>query len=861
MTFTGTLRPFQELAVDRAQDRGRLLVAYQMGLGKAQPLDEPVLTSNGWSTIGALQVGSLVVARDGSFTKVMGVFPQGTLPVYEVLFNDGSFTYVCGEHLWEVRTNNDLTQGTSRVLSTDEMRVGGLHDGAGNRRYRIPLVEAVQYPDAPLPLDPYLLGVLLGDGGIKYRVIISSADVELLEEVERLLPPQCVLKHIANYDYAICGTEHNHNPVLSSLREMGLFGHGSESKWVPKRYMLGSPRQREAVLQGLLDTDGHARPLDGNIEFTTVSRQLASDVQELVRSLGGTVKIREKRLTPGQRQVYRMSVRVPATVTPFRLSRKAQFAKPMLKYKPTRLIESITPAGETECVCIQIEHSEQLYVTRDYIVTHNTVIVICAVEELAETRRAETGLVVVPASLKYQWAEKIEEFTGDDNYLIIDGTPTQRAEQYERARKLRPRYVILNYEKVRDEWATVSRLRRDFVVTDEATVYKGFTAKVSKRIKRLQPDEGYAFGLTGQPIENRPEDLFSIMQHVDEDVLGRWDTFDRMFIVRDLYGRIKRVKNLPLLWDLMGDAMVRKTRHDPDVAPYMPQVEETLIPVELDRATAKVYRVIVGELLQDLANALNIGSGFDLFAHYGGGADEDANALRGQIMSKLTALRMLCDHPDLVRLSSKLYADENTVTGSEYAYKLVKERGLLNTITRTPKMTNFLEACLLNLEESNRTKIVVFSTFKPTLKWLQESFAKARAHGVIFDGDMNAKQKDTAKRTFTTDPRCRVFLSSDAGGYGVDLPNANYLKNYDLPWSAGRLEQRNSRIIRLSSEFDKVHVENWVIKGSVEERQYHMLQEKMAIASAMVDRKGADAKGSLTLGLDSLQEFLKTTSV
>lgn len=486
-----------------------------------------------------------------------------------------------------------------------------------------------------------------------------------------------------------------------------------------------------------------------------------------------------------------------------------------------------------------------------------TVVTICAVEEAIETRRAQHSLVVVPASLKYQWGAAIEQFTGDDNYIIIDGTPKEREKQYERARKLKPHYTILNYEKVRDEWPQVSRLVGDSTirVADEATVFKGLTSKISKRMKRLEVD----IALTGQPIENRPEDLFSIMEGVNAEVLGRWDIFDRTFLVRDGYGRIKRVKNLPLLWELMEDAMVRKTRHDPEVAPFMPQVEETVIPVELDRATAKVYRTIVHELQDDLAEALSAG-GFDLFAHYHGGA-EDAASLRGQIMAKLTVLRMLCDHPDLVRISAQLYNDTDTM-GSEYAYDVVRQRGLLDTVKATPKMRVFVEECGFNLEESPNTKIVVFSTFKPTLRFLRDEFLERfNTRSVIFDGDMSAKQKDVAKREFMTDPYCRVFLSSDAGGYGVDLPNANYLKNYDLPWSAGKLEQRNARIIRLSSEFDKVHVENYVIKGSIEDRQYRMLQEKMAIASAMVDQQGDMKRGALTLGLESLNAFLKETSV
>jgi SNF2 family DNA or RNA helicase len=198
--------------------------------------------------------------------------------------------------------------------------------------------------------------------------------------------------------------------------------------------------------------------------------------------------------------------------------------------------------------------------------------------------------------------------------------------------------------------------------------------------------------------------------------------------------------------------------------------------------------------------------------------------------------------------------------GSEYAYSIVKQRGLLEHVKATPKMRAFVDGACSTWRRIRRPRSSSFSTYKPTLRFLKAEFRR-RTYGVIFDGDMNAKQKDAAKREFTTNPLCRLFLSSDAGGYGVDLPNANYLKNYDLPWSAGKLEQRNARIIRLSSEFDKVHVENYVIKGSIEDRQYRMLQEKMAVAAAMVDKKGADVKGRLTLGLESLREFLDATAV
>jgi SNF2 family DNA or RNA helicase len=486
-----------------------------------------------------------------------------------------------------------------------------------------------------------------------------------------------------------------------------------------------------------------------------------------------------------------------------------------------------------------------------------TVISICAVEELVETDRVSSGLVIVPASLKYQWAEKIEEFTGDDNYIVIDGTPSQRAEQYSRAEDIEPRYVILNYEKVRDEFNVVRRLRRDYIITDEATVYKSFKAKISKRIKRLQEDVEYHVGLTGQPIENQPEDLFSIMEGVDDEVLGRWDYFDRTFIERDYFGRVKRVRNLPLLWERMGDAMVRKTRHDDDVAPYMPQVEESGIPIEFDRAGAKLYRYIVADLQIDLARVVETGGNFDLYTLYSGG-DEDGNSLRGSIMSKLTCLRMLCDHPDLLRISAEKYYDEDTRLGSEYAAALM-DNGLLDPLKQTPKMQMCLDVVTDLLHENPLNKVVIFSTFKPTLTWLQNEFAYG---SVLFTGDMNAKEKDVAKRRFGNDPKVRLFLSSDAGGYGVDLPNANYLFNYDLPWSAGKHEQRNARIIRLSSEWDKVMLYNLTMRGSIEQRQYEMLVEKKAIAAAMIDKIGANMKmGDLSLTLDSLSEFLDLSEV
>lgn len=131
---------------------------------------------------------------------------------------------------------------------------------------------------------------------------------------------------------------------------------------------------------------------------------------------------------------------------------------------------------------------------------------------------------------------------------------------------------------------------------------------------------------------------------------------------------------------------------------------------------------------------------------------------------------------------------------------------------------------------------------------------------MLFTGDMNSTEKDSAKQKFSKDPNTRLFLSSDAGGYGVDLPQANYLISYDLPWSAGKLDQREARIIRLSSQHPHVTIASFVMKGSIEERQYEMLQQKRGINEAFID-KGYDTQGRFELTLNSLTEFLQHSEV
>lgn len=505
-----------------------------------------------------------------------------------------------------------------------------------------------------------------------------------------------------------------------------------------------------------------------------------------------------------------------------------------------------------------------------------TPLTIAAIEQLADEEQVDAGLIVALSSLKYQWQKAIEKFTcadclgkleeGEDGHhhtptatsIVIDGTPRERESQYAVAAEGNHRYVIVNYEQVVNDWKQVKRLPRDFVIADEVTAVKSFKSQRSRRMKRLQAP--YMVGLTGTPMENgKLEEVFSIMQFLDEERLGRFDIFDRTFIVRNQFGGVQRYRNVNLFRETMQRSWIVKTQDDPDVAPYMPKVtSKNHFPV-LDASSAKLYRSIAGDLITDLGDALSKGmSGFDLYAHYSGQGNDAVDALRGAIMSKMTALQMLCDHPGLIVHSAELYAQslvDGKVKGSEYAYNL-QQQGVLDAVAKIktpPKMQTTLD--LLNkIMEREANKAVLFSHDVPTLELLRAALPDGLA--VTYSGLLNAKEKEAAKTRFQTDPSVRVLLSSDAGGFGVDLPQGNHLINYDMPWSNGALKQRNSRIIRASSKFDRIFLHNMLVTGSIDEWMYAKVGGKIAASEAFVLGKGLDAKGGLDVTTEGLMQYL-----
>jgi SNF2 family DNA or RNA helicase len=477
-----------------------------------------------------------------------------------------------------------------------------------------------------------------------------------------------------------------------------------------------------------------------------------------------------------------------------------------------------------------------------------TPMTIAAIEQLAPKRT----LVLCLASLKYQWKKEIAKFT-DKTSIVIDGTPKQRQQQYLDAKD--SNYVIMNYEQVLNDWNTIKALNFDAVVCDEATAIKGFRAKRAKKVKELAKNITIKFALTGTPIENgKPEEIFSIMQFVDSSVLGRFDIFDKTFIVRNHWGGVDRYRNLPTLHKTLSEVVVRKSQKDEDVKPYLPDAvyREPLL-ITLDKKSKELYNVMATNLMALLAEAKeNFGSSFSIASHYGQmHQDDPMNELRGQIMSRITAMRMLCSSPRVLQKSALAY--DNSLGGSAFAASLGESLFELST---TPKLDATIKYLKDHLEIAEDYKAVVFASYIDSVKGIVEALETAGIKAVSYTGQMNAKEKEDAKVRFQNTTGIRVLVSSDAGGYGVDLPQANLLVNYDQPWSSGLAVQRNGRINRASSTWTTITIQDILIKDSIEQRQWDMLRQKGSIAGAVLDGTNINKRGGVDLTVGSLIEFI-----
>ena len=374
------------------------ILAGVAGCGKAQPVDTIIPTPDGDKRLGDITVGDYVFDRLGNPTKVLGVFPQGKLDNYKVTFKDGRFTYCNDEHLWSYYTSKHNLKTVP--LKTFIERGLCLESQIKKRnryhhKFYIPTNECVDYSTKEFKIHPYIVGAFLGDGCcLEKKLTISSNDEFIVNKISNLLPISNVYKKNSekNYNWEFKAK----NPAYKNIRKQyiytnEIFGNFSEeiiqysyNKRIPTQYLYGDKNQRLELLRGLLDTDGSIS-INGNrfdVSFITTSFFLMQDFTKLVRSLGfnaGNIHIDNRnKYTNGCCYEITMLIDNENKEELFSLPRKCAIGKmaknyhKRARYDKTCIVDIEKMPEKEEMVCIYVDNDEHLYLTNDFIVTHNT---------------------------------------------------------------------------------------------------------------------------------------------------------------------------------------------------------------------------------------------------------------------------------------------------------------------------------------------------------------------------------------------------------------------------------------------------------------------------------------------------------
>jgi hypothetical protein len=620
--------PHQKEAIEKLVGSKKFILADDMGLGKFLDNNTLIYTPLGTKKMGEIVVGDVVIGSNGNPTKVIGVFPQGKKEIYKITLNDGYSILAGDEHLWSVSSPNygknrkNERRKKSLVLTTKQMYEGGKvivkGDGNnkhkeyeietyykspnGNNKWQIPIVEPIQFENNTiLPMDPYLLGLGLGDGSFKNKNIRFSVHKddynELFEsfELKENKPQQNKRNGYVNVGY--------------SLFNLGLEDKRSHNKFIPDIYKYSTIENRLSILQGLMDTDGHCM-LSKNgefcgTEFSTISEKLCDDVCEIVQTLGGIARKKTRRgyYKKNGKKVecnisYRVNIKLPPGMNPFKLKRKADRYIEPKKYPVGRYIKNIEKYGESECTCISVDSPDKLYVAEHCIVTHNTTSTIIA--------SLETGLkkvmIICPASLKINWQREIENYT-DRSVFIAEGKNFS----------IEHDFVIVNYDILKNfydiknkENSLIYQFNPDLIIIDEAHYVKNGQSIRTKLVNDFTKRAKRVWLLTGTPMTSRPIDYYNLLNLIESPVSQNW----MAYVIRYCQGYQFKAGNRKV-WNVNGASNLEELR-DRTSRQFLRRLktevldlpEKIITPIHI-KLKSKMYESLVGEYYEWFNNHPN----------------------------------------------------------------------------------------------------------------------------------------------------------------------------------------------------------------------------------------------------------------
>lgn len=768
----------------------RFLLADPTGSGKSQPLDSSILLATGWKSMRDIQVGDKVISVDGTHSSVMSIHPQGLQPTYEVLFSDGTSTECSKDHIWTV-------QPKEKRSPWRDMTVEELIAEPSYRRYRIPLTDPVQFRSEALSIDPYLLGVILGDGCISspWGVMIGSSDEEILRRVRGVLPSDHRLSYKSGYDYRIVSDVakfHKGNKICNALRDLGLQGTNSETKFIPEVFLFSSESQRTQLLAGLLDTDGSIDE-HGTVEFSSNSEALVKGVIFLVQSLGGTARVfwtGHKTYTyKGEKKIGKLHYRVLIHIAtnPFILQRKWLRHDAHQKHPIYRYIRGITYIGEKESQCIRIDHPSGLYLTNDFIVTHNTPQLLVGYAFLKVKSPKHRLLVMAPKSALFQWQDSVHRFLNGVTAEVVGydsrtGTFKNRAYRHSVYRNSKSDVLLLSYHTMARDIDEILAHIEDFVVVmDEIQTIKSRNQRLLYPASlKLSQKARYTWGASATPIMNRLEELFAIINVLIPGFFGDFNHFKRCYYDyrQNAKGQWEHVgyKNLSQLMHLIRPFYLKRPANE--INQHLPEIVMREVLVDMEGEQEATYKEIIRSKFP---------------------GTEEMKARKLTRLASLTYAQIVSDAPAVLNLNG----------GSSKTDELIR----------------------LLTDELSDQKVIVYTRFEMVITYLSGILKVNKIKFERITGKEDPLQRNRAKNTFNSSPDVNVILINDAGGEAIELASAGIIVFFELPFSWGKFTQIIGRARRRGSAHKHLLILLLMNRGTVDEKTYRILQVKEKLVS------------------------------
>lgn len=749
------------------------LLSFEQGLGKAQDVDSYIVTPLGVKRFGDISPGDNVISSNGESCNVLAIHPQGIKECYRVTFSDETFVECCNDHLWIVNDRSTLyTTGNPKVMRTAELR-GNLLESNGRLKYSIPKTSPVRFNRKDTPVDPYLLGLLLGDGSFRNTVNYSTDDKDLIPAIQSVLPRDMEIKKTAgnNYSYEIVDNEsYNKNKLRDIIRSLNLYNTYSHNKFIPDIYKYNSVENRLSILQGLLDSDGHINKSGNRISYTSTSNNLSKDLKFLVESLGGLCNIRTS-VRKEKRDCHYMSIILPKNVIPFRLKRRLNRYKPKERIK-RRMITSIVKVSDREQMCISVDSPDHSYLTNNFIVTHNTITSATLSKMLGVIRT----IIIAPAGVKWNWYHDMTDEWGYDKMLwtILDAKKSKCVYAFDE------RFVVVNYESIPKHMNHLIQFNAGHIIIDECQKIKNTKTRNFKSVDKLVKHfpQARVTLLSGTPITNRVNDIFAYFKLCNHPLGFNYSAFLKNYTIT-MSGRggnkVVGAKNVDELRMKISNFMIRK------------RTEEC---IDLPALMIKKYYFEMGDVKGEYEEHIE-----ELYQH----------------------------KKDLEMASSN----------KEKAQIKVKIKGNIHNLNRllsTSKVNNVIP--LIDQLVENGRDVIVFSGYTNPILNLEKHYGDSCVKVV---GGMDSHKKNKAIQIFVNDPNCNVFLGNfKAAGVGINLVNARDVIFLNFPFTPDDLEQPYKRAHRIGQEKD-VNVYYTIVKDSIDEHIFDMIVGKTKDINSILD--------------------------